>query len=155
MTPGVIALSVVGYLILSRCIIGFFYAATEGVNIAKSANKAAFLVPPFGELVLLMGVIHFLIYQPVVKVSNLGIKVNKWREDKLVNERVLEKQRQAYELKPAQFGLKPEDIPSYIEEGDLESYVKAQQEAGLVPEPVDVAAIRKTVRKEMRGRAKA
>lgn len=150
MSIGMIALYIAAYLLLSRCAIGFFYAVTEGVNIAKSKNKAAFLVPPFGEMVLLFAIVHVLIYSPVVKISNMGIKVNKWREDKLVAERVLHEQREAYRLKLAQYGLTPEEVPDYIESDTLDDYITALKENGLQSDPVDIDAIRKRVRKEMK-----
>jgi hypothetical protein len=144
MILGAIAL----YLFVSRCAIGFFYAASKGVDITNSKDRAALLVPPFGEFLLIWGLIQFFIFVPVSKLSGAGVGIYKWREDKAVRKVALESQRTAYEMKLAAVGLTPDDIPGYVDAGDLEAYVQAQRESGLIAEPVDLTEIRKKVRAE-------
>lgn len=81
-------------------------------------------------------------------ISGAGVKIHQWREDRAVKALALEKQRQAYELELARYGLTPDDVPAYIESGDLQEYVEAQREAGLLPKAVDMDAIRKEVQRE-------
>jgi len=136
------------YLFVSRCLLGFFYAVSKGVNITKDKDRAAVLIPPFGEFLLLWGLINFLVIAPVSMISGAGVKIHKWREDRAVKAEALAQQRQAYELELARYGLTPDDVPSYIESGDLKEYVDAQREAGLLPKAVDLDDIRKKVKSE-------
>jgi hypothetical protein len=136
------------YLFVSRCAIGFFYAASKGVDVTNSKDDFVLLVPPFGEFLLIWGLIRFFFFVPVAKLSVAGIGIHKRREDKAVRKMALESQRTAYEMKLAAVGLTPDDIPGYIDAGDLEAYVQAQRESGLIAEPVDLTEIRKKVRAE-------
>lgn len=144
--PVTIAL-VAAYLLISRCAISFFYGASKGIDITKSDDKLAFLIPPFGEFLLIFLTVKLLFVAPVSKLSSAGIVIHRLIEDKEVKRIALKQQRIAYEMKLAEVGLIAEDIPAHIKAGDLELYIKAQRELGIIPESVDIEKIRKELRK--------
>ena len=91
--------------------------------------------------------VKLLFVAPISKLSSAGIVIHGIMEDREVKRIALKQQRIAYEMKLAEVGLTAEDIPAHIKAGDLELYIKAQHELGIIPDSVDLGKIRRELRK--------